>query len=136
MSSIFTQIRKKEVTGQDIIYEDDKVFIFLANKPHTEGHSLIMPVEEVGRFEELSPELFAYMSNIAQKYAKVLNQIYIPERIGMVIYGFEIDHVHIHIMPIWKDRGVWRSGDIPEVSIEELNKVTEKIKAVASEYLV
>lgn len=135
MSSIFTQIRKKEVTGQDIIYEDDKVFIFLANKPHTEGHSLIMPVEEVGRFEDLNPELFAYMSNIAQKYAKVLKHIYTPERIGMVIDGFEIDHVHIHVMPIWKEQGVWRSEDVPEISIEEMNKVTEKIKAVVPMYL-
>lgn len=129
MSSIFTQIRTKQIPGQEILYEDDKVFIMLSERPHTEGHSLIIPIKEVGRFEELDSDIFSYMSLIAQRYARVLEKIYKPERIGIAIDGFGVNHVHMHIMPIWsKQGGIWLNKEAQEVSFEELDAISESIK--------
>ncbi|MFA6608417.1 MAG: HIT family protein [Candidatus Paceibacterota bacterium] len=139
MSSTFTQILRKEIPGQEVFYEDDKVFIFLARNPHTEGHSLIVPIKEVSRFEELDHDIFSHMAVIAQKYAKVLEDIYSPERVGVAIDGFQIDHVHMHIMPIWREKGgVWKSDTNPELtqtaSDEELKRVTDILRSVMPKY--
>ena len=137
MTSLFTQIRTRSVQAQEILYEDDKVFMFLSKNPHTEGHTLIVPVTEVSRFEDLDADTFSHMATVAQKYAKVLELVYSPERVGIAIDGFQIDHVHMHIMPIWRARGgVWSEPNVSEVSFEDLIPVAEKIKAVLPRYFV
>ncbi|MEN9338154.1 MAG: hypothetical protein RIQ41_468 [Candidatus Parcubacteria bacterium] len=137
MTSLFTQIRTQAIKAQEILYEDEMVFIFLSKNPHTEGHTLIVPVSEVSRFENLDPLVFSHMATIAQKYAKVLEVVYSPERVGIAIDGFQVDHVHMHIMPIWKaSGGVWSGQDVPEVEFEELARVGEKIKAALAQHFV
>lgn len=129
MASIFTKIRTKEILEEEVLYEDDKVFILLAHTPHTEAHSLIVPIKEVERFEELDSDIFSHMSLIAQKYAKVLEVIYHPERIGIAIDGFGVDHVHMHIMPIWKkEGGIWFDKEAAITPSDELKAVSARIK--------
>lgn len=98
--TVFTKIRSGEITGE-VIYQDDKCFAFLTIEPHNPGHILLVPVEVVADWQELNPDIFAHMAKKAQILGRAISQIYNPPKVGLAIVGFEVPHVHIHILSLF-----------------------------------
>jgi histidine triad (HIT) family protein len=128
VASIFTKIIRGELPGR-FVWRDDRAVGFLTIEPLTPGHTLVVPVEEVDHWIDLEPELASHLMRVAQNVGQAQQRAFRPTRIGMVIVGIEVPHVHLHVTPI---RGM---GDLNFANANrspkpaDLDAAAEKIRA-------
>ncbi len=101
MSSVFTKIIDGELPGR-FVYRDDEVVAFLTIEPLTYGHTLVVPIQEVDKWTDLDPELWAKVSAVSQKVGKAVIEAFGSPRAGYIIAGFDVPHAHIHVFPTSK----------------------------------
>lgn len=73
---------------------------FLPLETLNRGHVLVVPRLEVDHWIDLPPEVVAHLSRVAQAIGKAQQEAFSPSRIGMMIVGFDVPHVHIHVVPV------------------------------------
>ena len=106
---IFCKIGAKEIPSHTV-YEDSTVFAFLDIKPHTTGHTVVIPKKHGVRvfdFEDkLIGELFVSVRKVMEKLDKKLN----PDGFNVgwnhnTAAGQVVPHFHVHIMPRYMNDG-------------------------------
>ncbi|MFJ4026589.1 HIT family protein [Paenarthrobacter sp. NPDC089989] len=100
MSTLFTRIINGEIPGR-FVWKDPDVVAFLTIAPITSGHTLVVPREEVDSWTHASPELLGKVMDVAQKIGKVQEDVFDAKRVGVLIEGFEVDHLHVHVWPAY-----------------------------------
>lgn len=98
MSTLFTRIIEGEIPGR-FVWKDEDVVAFLTIQPITDGHLMVVPRREVAHWVDLEPDLLGKVMDVAQKIAKVQESEFNARRIGVLMEGYEIPHVHVHIWP-------------------------------------
>ncbi|GAB3532613.1 HIT family protein [Arthrobacter tecti] len=98
MSTLFTKIIDGEIPGR-FVWKDKEVVAFLTIEPITDGHLMVVPRQEVAHWVDVESELLGKLMNVAQKIAKVQEAEFNAKRIGVLMEGYEIPHVHVHIWP-------------------------------------
>lgn len=98
MATVFTKIINGELPGR-FVYRDDKVAAFLTIEPVAYGHTLVVPIEEVDKWTDMDPQLWAHCNDVAQKVGAAVIESFGSERAGYLIAGFEVPHAHIHVFP-------------------------------------
>ncbi len=99
MSSIFTKIVNGEIPCHKIA-EDDRFLAFLDVMPLVEGHTLVIPKQEVDYIFDLEPDLLADLMKFAQKIAPAIKKAIPCKRLGVTVIGLEVPHAHIHLVPM------------------------------------
>lgn len=122
---IFCKIIKGEIPAVKI-WEDEKYFAFLDINQINPGHALLIPKKHTDYLFDLDDKEYTQLMLKAKFLAKLLKNKLKPKKIGLVVEGFLIHHVHIHLFPLNK------CGDLDfekakRMSKEELNKIAEKI---------
>lgn len=98
--SIFTKIIKGEIPCHKV-YEDEHTFAFMDIHPIQPGHILLVSKQQVANFYELDDENYQALMTAAKKIATRLTEFFPDKkRIGVMIEGLEVDHVHVKIFPI------------------------------------
>lgn len=123
MASIFTKIINGELPSYKIA-EDDKCYAFLDISPLAEGHTLVVPKQEVDYIFDIDDELYAHLHLFAKKVAKAIKQVVPCEKVGMAVIGLDVRHAHIHLVPL---KAV---GDL-NFAKEKLSLPAEQMKAIA-----
>ncbi|MCF3140155.1 HIT family protein [Paenarthrobacter sp. AR 02] len=100
MSTLFTRIIDGEIPGR-FVWKDDEVVAFLTIAPLTQGHTLVVPREEVDSWTHASPELLAKVMDVAQSIGKVQEELFDAKRVGVLMEGFEVEHLHVHVWPAY-----------------------------------
>jgi diadenosine tetraphosphate (Ap4A) HIT family hydrolase len=72
---------------------------FLSINPMHPGHALVVPRAEVDHWIDLDPELAAHLFQVAQTIGQAQMAAVSARRIGMLIVGDEVPHVHLHVVP-------------------------------------
>lgn len=98
MSTLFTKIIEGEIPGR-FVWKDDDVTAFLTIAPITDGHVMVVPRREVAHWVDLDPDLLGKVMAVAQRIARVQEKEFSARRIGVLMEGYEIPHVHVHIWP-------------------------------------
>lgn len=98
MSTIFTRIIEGTIPGT-FVYRDDLCVAFMSINPITDGHVLVVPIQEVDHWVDLSPELSAHLFAISHRLSLAIQKAFPCERMGLIIAGYEINHCHIHLIP-------------------------------------
>lgn len=98
MSTLFTKIIEGEIPGR-FVWKDDDVTAFLTIAPITDGHVMVVPRREVAHWVDLDPGLLGKVMAVAQRIARVQEKEFSARRIGVLMEGYEIPHVHVHIWP-------------------------------------
>lgn len=98
MSSIFTQIIAGDIPGH-FVWQDDYCVAIMTIQPVNPGHLLVIPREEINHWDDLSDDLASHLMRVSKTLAKAVKKAFVCERVGLVIAGFEVPHVHIHVMP-------------------------------------
>ena len=65
MASLFTRIIEGEIPGR-FIWRDEQCVAFLTIGPIRPGHALVVPIEEVDHWLDLSPDLAVHLFAVAQ----------------------------------------------------------------------
>ncbi len=102
MPTVFSRIIGAELPAQ-FVWKDERSVAFLSNRPLRPGHALVVPREEIDHWLDLDPDLLAHLATVAQTIGKAQMAAFKPARIGMMLVGLEVPHVHFHVVPI---RGV------------------------------
>ncbi|WP_458781665.1 HIT family protein [Arthrobacter sp. D3-16] len=98
MSTLFTRILNGEIPGRFVWREDD-VAAFLTTGPLADGHTLVVPTEEVDRWTDASPETLARVMEVARRIGAVQVDTFGAARAGLIVAGYEINHLHVHVWP-------------------------------------
>jgi histidine triad (HIT) family protein len=99
MPTIFTRIINGELPGR-FVWRDEQCVAFLTINPLKPGHTLVVPRAEVDHWLDLEPDLAAHLMTVAQTVGRALQRAFTPTRVGMIIAGLEVPHVHLHLVPI------------------------------------
>jgi histidine triad (HIT) family protein len=99
MPTIFTRIIEGELPGR-FVWRDDVCVAFLSIAPLKPGHTLVVPRAEVDHWIDLDPEVNAHLMRVSQTIAAAQQRTFAPVRIGLMIAGLEVPHVHLHVVPI------------------------------------
>jgi histidine triad (HIT) family protein len=99
MSSLFTRIIKGEIPGT-FVWRDDLCVAFMTIAPLRPGHTLVVPIEEVDHWIDLSPRLRGHLFDVASEIGAAIQDAFNPTRVGLMIAGLEVPHAHIHLVPI------------------------------------
>ena len=102
MASVFSRIIAGELPAY-FVWKDDKCVAFLSNRPLRPGHTLVVPRLEVDHWIDLDVDLLSHLVVTSQAIGKAQMAGFKPARIGMMLAGLEVPHVHFHVVPI---RGV------------------------------
>ena len=100
MPSIFSRIIAGELPAR-FVWKDDRCVAFLSNRPLRPGHTLVVPRLEVDHWLDADPELLGSLSLTAQVIGKAQMAAFDAARIGVLIAGLEVPHLHIHVVPRW-----------------------------------
>ncbi len=98
MATIFTRIINGEIPGT-FVYRDDRCVVFLSVNPLAHGHALVVPIDEVDHWVDLTPELAAHLFAVAHRIGRAQQVAFACERVGLIIAGYEVPHTHIHVVP-------------------------------------
>ncbi|QTH59474.1 HIT family protein [Corynebacterium hindlerae] len=130
MSSVFTKIINGELPGR-FVYRDDKVVAFLTIEPLAYGHTLVVPIEEVDKWTDLSSELWAHLNKVAQQVGQAIITAFGSQRAGYIIAGFDVPHTHIHVFPTnaMSDYDFRNAMAMDATDPEKMDDAAEKIKA-------
>ena len=93
----------KMVDGEETyvpVYEDEKVTAIMDIHPINPGHVLVFPHDHIVQFHELDDEEYSHLMGVSKDLADVLDYLYEPKRVGLLIAGFDIPHVHVHLVPM------------------------------------
>jgi len=99
MPTIFTRIIEGELPGS-FVWRDDVCVAFLSIAPLKAGHTLVVPRAEVDHWIDLDPDVNAHLMRVAQEIATAQQRAFSPVRVGLMIAGLEVPHVHLHVVPI------------------------------------
>jgi len=102
VASVFSRIIAGELPAY-FVWKDDKCVAFLSNRPLRPGHTLVVPRLEVDHWIDLDVDLLSHLVVTSQAIGKAQMAGFKPARIGMMLAGLEVPHVHFHVVPI---RGV------------------------------
>lgn len=100
MATLFTKIIEGKLPAH-FVWKDEVCVAFLSIAPLKPGHTLVVPRAEVDHWLDLEPETVAHLSMVSHSIGRALMHAYQPVKVGSVILGLEVPHVHIHVAPIW-----------------------------------
>jgi histidine triad (HIT) family protein len=128
MPSIFSRIIAGEIPVHKI-YEDADTLAFMDIHPIQPGHVLVIPKKEVATFEQMEPRDFQALMAAVQLVAKKLKAVLAPDRVGVIIEGFEVDHVHVKLVPINDAEQLRRMPDPDgEIDHQQLRDMADKLR--------
>ena len=122
MPSIFSRIVSGELPAYKVA-EDGRHLAFLDITPLVEGHTLVIPKQEVDYIFDMPADELAALHVFAQRVAKAVQAAVPCKRIGVAVIGLEVPHAHIHLIPMNKvaDMNFANSKiNVPEMRMQEL----------------
>jgi histidine triad (HIT) family protein len=96
MPTLFTRI----ITGDlpaEFVWRDDECACFLSINPLSPGHTLVVPREEIDHWLDCPDALRDHLMAVAQVMGRAIQAAFAPERVGLIIAGFEVPHLHLHV---------------------------------------
>jgi histidine triad (HIT) family protein len=127
MGSVFTRIIEGELPGT-FVWRDERCVAFLSINPLQPGHTLVVPVEEIDHWVDADPALNAHLMGVAQQIARALQAAFNPTRVGVIIAGLEVPHLHIHVVPIHAEQDLNFANAARSVEPEALQRAAERIR--------
>ena len=127
MATIFSKIVRGEIPSYKCA-ENEHFYAFLDINPIRQGHTLVVPKREIDYFFDLSDEEIAEMQIFAKKVAIAIKKAFPCRKVAQAVIGLEVDHAHIHLVPIDKD-GELFSGKHITLTSEEFEATAKAIRA-------
>ncbi len=127
MPTLFTKIINGEIPGT-FVYEDDRCVAFLDVSPLTEGHTMVVPREEISHWIDADQDLLDHLMAVAKRIGTAQKAAFDCDRIGVLIQGYEVPHLHIHVWPTNSIADFDLSDRSPMLDAEQLAGPAEKLR--------
>jgi histidine triad (HIT) family protein len=127
MATIFTRIINGDIPGT-FVWRDELCVAFMSINPMANGHTLIVPIAEVDHWIDASPELADHLFAVTRHIARAQRDAFAPERVGVIIAGYEVPHTHIHVIPTNEMRELSFANAAPSIDRETLDAAAVAIR--------
>jgi histidine triad (HIT) family protein len=128
MPTLFTRIIDGEIPGR-FVWRDDRVVSFFTIAPLAPGHVMVVPIEEVDHWIDLSPDLLAHVMEVARVIGRAQQEAFSPTKVGVIVVGEEVPHAHVHLVPFTGlDQMSFANAD-PNPDPAELDAQAELLRA-------
>jgi len=128
MPTIFERVISGEIPCHRV-WEDDHHLAFLDINPRVHGHTLVVPKKPWGEVFAMPVEEYDSLWAAARVVAHHLKERTGCERVVVVVLGYEVPHVHIHLMPT----NQLEDFPFPAVDQDALARLTETAELLAWE---
>jgi histidine triad (HIT) family protein len=125
MATLFSKIAAGEIPSYKCA-EDDKFYAFLDINPVVKGHTLVVPRKEVDYIFDMDDKDLADFEVFAKKVARAIRAAFPCKKVAEVVLGLEVNHAHIHLMPINSEADVDFHKHV-KFSDEEMAAIADKI---------
>ena len=126
MPTVFTRIMNGELPGR-FVWEDDRCTAFLSIAPLAPGHVLVVPRDEIDHWIDAPDDLLAHLFTVARRLGRALERAFAPEKVGMMIAGLEVPHLHVHLVPINSVHDLDFANADPSASAAALDDAASRI---------
>ena len=126
--TIFSKIVKGDIPSYKCA-ENEEIYAFLDIAPLAQGHTLVVPKREVDYFFDLTDEELARMIVFAKRVAAAIKQAFPCRKVGMAVLGLEVNHAHIHLVPLQSEGDMDFRKDKLQLSAETMQETAQRILA-------
>jgi histidine triad (HIT) family protein len=127
MASVFTRIIVGELPAR-FVWKDEHCVAFLTINPIRPGHVLVVTREEIAHWIDLPAGLARHLMDVSQAIARALQSAWQPARVGLMIAGLEVPHVHLHVLPIDDLGDLSFANADPDPAPEALDEAAGRIR--------
>ena len=127
MTTVFTRIIRGELPGV-CVWRDDVSVGFLSINPMAFGHTLVVPRVEVDHWIDAEPELLRHLVDVSRIVGIAQQRAFQPERVGIIVAGYEVPHLHIHVIPTNDMSELSFAHAAPSVSRDTLEEAAARIQ--------
>ncbi len=132
MPTIFTRIIEGEIPGT-FVHRDEHCVVFLSINPLAPGHALVVPIVEVEHWVDLPEDLAAHLFAVAHRIGRAQQRAFAPEKVGLIIAGYEVPHTHVHVIPTTSMHQLNFANAAASVSRNDLEAAAEAIREALDE---
>ena len=127
MPSVFTRIINREIPGY-IVAENDHAIAFLDINPLNEGHTLVVPKQEVDKLFDLDEDTYLKLQAFTYQVAQAIERAIPCLRVGVAVIGLEVPHAHIHLIPLHGMHDIDFSRPKLKLSSEQFEEIAVSIQ--------
>jgi histidine triad (HIT) family protein len=133
MDCIFCKIVNGEIPAVKVL-DEERVLAFMDINPSSKGHMLVVPKNHAENIFEIPESDLAALIKAVKRSAKAVKEALHAEGITILqLNGTASDqivpHLHIHIIPRWKNDGLPISTwEMKPGDMEEIKNIAQKIK--------
>ncbi len=127
MATLFTRIINGEIPG-NFVYKDEQVVAFMTIAPITAGHTLVVPRQEVDHWLDMPPDLAGRVMAASQIVGRGIQKAFSPVKVGVMVAGLEVPHVHYHLIPIHRIADLNFELQKQDTPADELQAAAKKIR--------
>lgn len=127
--TLFSRIINGEIPSYKVA-EDDKYYAFLDINPLQKGHTLVipkLPEPEADYIFDLDDETLAGLMVFAKQVARGLEEATGCKRVGVAVLGMEVNHVHVHLVPMNSERDMLFTNPKLQLPAEEMAEIANSI---------
>jgi len=132
MATVFTRIIEGEIPGT-FVWKDELCVAFMSINPLRSGHTLVVPRKEIDHWLDCPDPLRDHLFAVAQTIGRAIQEGFSPTRVGLMIAGLEVPHLHIHLVPIDGVRDLDFANAAATVDPEDLEEAAEAIRVALSD---
>lgn len=125
MATIFSKIAAGDIPSYKCD-ENENFYAFLDIDPVVRAHTLVVPRKEVDYIFDMSDDDLAAFEVFAKRVARAIRAAFPCRKVAQVVLGLEVDHAHIHLMPINTEGDVDFKKHV-KLSDEEMKETAERI---------
>ncbi|MDD5989387.1 MAG: HIT family protein [Bacteroidales bacterium] len=125
--TIFSKIIAGEIPSYKCA-EDEKHYAFLDINPVAKGHTLVVPKREVDYLFDLTDEELAELTVFAKRVSAAIKTAYPCRKVGMAVLGLEVNHAHIHLIPLQSEGDMDFRKDKLQLPAEEMQTIADNIR--------
>lgn len=127
--TIFTKIINGEIPSYKVA-EDDHYYAFLDINPLVKGHTLVipkLPEPEADYIFDLDDDTLSGLMLFAKKVAKGIKEATGCKRVGVAVLGMEVNHVHIHLVPLNSEKDMLFTNPKLSLPADEMAEIANSI---------
>ncbi len=127
--TLFSKIINGEIPSYKVA-EDDRFYAFLDINPLQKGHTLVvpkLPEPEADYIFDLDDQTLADMMVFAKRVAIGIKQATDCKRVGVAVLGMEVNHVHVHLVPMNSERDMLFTNPKLQLSADEMSEIANSI---------
>lgn len=127
MATLFSQIIAGDIPGR-FVWADDICVVMLTIEPLTDGHCMVVPRAEVEQWTDADEQTWAHLQRVAMAVGRAQQQEWEAPRVGMLLEGFLVPHLHVHVWPAWSPEDVEPHSPMRDVPDERFEVAAQRLR--------